>query len=97
MKITVNIEEVAQGAAYLKQKSSQYQQMIEQIYACMHQMQAVWHGSDHQAFINQLDQFRPHLQKLTNVIDEYAQYLSQSARLYQQVQEDRVAKARTLA
>ena len=97
MKISVNIEEVAQGAAYLKQKSCQYQQMIEQIYARMHQMQAVWHGSDHQAFINQLDQFRPHLQKLTNVIDEYAQYLSQSARLYQQLQEHRVAKARTLA
>ena len=36
MKISVNIEEVAQGAAYLKQKSSQYQQMIDQIYARMH-------------------------------------------------------------
>ena len=29
MKISVNIEEVAQGAAYLKQKSSQYQQKLE--------------------------------------------------------------------
>ena len=97
MKIMVNYEEVAQGASYLQQKSNDYQQMIEQIYARMHQMESIWQGSDHQAFISQLEQFRPQLQKLTGIIQEYSKYLYKSAAFYQQVQQDRVAKARTLA
>lgn len=97
MRITVNYEELAQGAGYLHQQSEEYHQMVHQIYSRMQQMQGIWQGSDHQAFISQLEQFRPQLEKLRDVIEAYSQYLFKSASLYQQVQQDRIAKARSLA
>lgn len=97
MKITVNYEEVAQMATCLQQKSEEYQQLVNQIYTRMQQMQGIWQGSDHQAFITQLEQFRPQLLKLKEVIEAYSSYLHRSASLYRQVQQDRIAKARMLA
>ena len=57
----------------------------------MQQMQSVWQGGDHQAFINQLEQFRPQLQKMVPIIEEYARFLLYCANEYQRLQQDRIA------
>lgn len=96
MQIKVNYEDVYQGSLDLKQKANSYQETITSMYAKMHQMQSVWQGSDNQAFINQLDNFKPQLDKMTEIIEQYASYLSSSAQSYRQIQNDRIAKARSL-
>ena len=96
MQITVNYQELAQGAHYLEQKSNDYQQVINQIYARMQQMQSVWKGQDHQAFIAQLEHFRPQLQKIVAIIETYAHFLLYCANEYQKLQQERIARARNL-
>ncbi len=96
MQISVNYQELAQSANYLHQKSNDYQQLLNQIYARMQQMQSVWQGGDHQAFVNQLEQFRPQLQKMVPIIEEYARFLLYCANEYQRLQQDRIARARNL-
>lgn len=97
MQLKVNYEEVYQGAIALKQKAIQYDETIQKIYTRMYEMQSVWQGSDNQAFINKLEHFKPQLKRMTQIIEEYSQYLNASAKNYQSLQQDRIAKARTLA
>lgn len=96
MRIKVNYEDVMQGANYLQNKANSYQICINSMYGKMHEMQVIWQGQDHLAFIEKLDQFEPQLKKMTQVIEAYAAYLKKSASLYQQLQQDRISKARNL-
>ena len=51
---------------------------------------------DHLAFQNQLEEFRPSLNEMYQVIQEYSNVLKQTASVYEQLQQDRVAQARLL-
>lgn len=96
MQIKVNYDEVYQGSLNIKQKAMQYDDIIQSIYARMHEMQSVWQGSDNQAFIQQLENFKPQLKRMTQIMEEYANYLAKSANSYKEIQNDRIAKARSL-
>lgn len=96
MQIKVNYDEVYQGSLNLKQKAAQYEDTIQNIYARMYEMQGIWQGSDNQAFIQQLENFKPQLKRMTQIIEEYANYLAKSATSYKEIQNDRIAKARCL-
>ena len=63
----------------------------------MYQMQSVWQGSDNQAFIDKLEQFKPQLNRMTEIIEQYALYLQKSADNYQALLQDRIMKAKNLA
>lgn len=97
MNINVNYDEVRAGSQFLKQKSADYDGTIQSIYARMHEMSAIWQGSDNQAFISQLESFQPQLNRMTEIINEYASYLQKSADAYEQMQQDRIQQARNLA
>lgn len=97
MQIRVNTDELAFCGEYLLSKSEEYEKVVMEIYARMQQLQSIWQGSDHQAFMQQLEQFRPQLIQLHNVMSAYAQYLYKSAMQYQQVQNERIVKVRSLA
>lgn len=97
MQIKVNYEEVYQGSLTLKQKATQYDEVIQRIYMRMHELQGVWQGSDNQVFIDKLEQFKPQLNRMTQIIEQYANYLQKSANTYQSIQQDRIMKARNLA
>lgn len=97
MRIQVNYEEVLQASNVLNQKGNQYEEIVNRIYSRMHEMQAIWQGSDNQAFISQLESFQPKLKEVKTVIDSYAAFLNASARQYQQLQQDRIQQARRLA
>ncbi|MDO4466324.1 MAG: WXG100 family type VII secretion target [Bacillota bacterium] len=97
MRIQVNYEEVLLASNVLVQKGNQYEEIVNRIYARMHEMQAVWQGSDNQAFISQLESFQPKLKEVKSVIDSYANFLSASAKQYQALQQERIQQARRLA
>lgn len=97
MQIRVDYEQVHQSASMIKQKAAQYDETIQKIYSRMHQMQSVWQGSDNQAFIDKLEQFKPQLNRMTEIIEQYALYLQKSADNYQALLQDRIMKAKNLA
>ena len=97
MQIKVDYDQVHQSALNIKQKAMQYEETIQKIYGRMHQMQSIWQGADNQAFIDKLEQFRPQLERMRDIIEQYGLYLQKSAENYQALQQDRIMKARTLA
>ena len=70
--------------------------MILNLYKKVEQMQSIWQGVDHLAFQNQLEEFRPTLNEMFQVILEYSNVLKQTASVYEQLQQDRVAQAKLL-
>ena len=80
----------------LKNKADSYNDLIQNLYKKVEQMQSIWQGVDHLAFQNQLEEFRPSLNEMYQVIQEYSNVLKQTASVYEQLQQDRVAQARLL-
>ena len=58
--------------------------------------QSIWQGVDHLAFQNQLEEFRPSLNEMYQVILEYSNVLKQTASVYEKLQQDRVQQAKLL-
>ena len=96
MKISVDYSEVYQASVYVKNKADSYNDLIQNLYKKVEQMQSIWQGVDHLAFQNQLEEFRPSLNEMYQVIQEYSNVLKQTASVYEQLQQDRVAQARLL-
>ena len=96
MKISVDYSEVYQASVYVKNKAEDYNDLILNLYKKVEQMQSIWQGVDHLAFQNQLEEFRPTLNEMFQVILEYSNVLKQTASVYEQLQQDRVAQAELL-
>lgn len=96
MKISVDCNEVYQASVYLNQKANDYGDLIKNLYMRIEQMQSIWQGVDHQQFQTQLEQFRPQLNTMQEVIMDYSNCLKQTASIYEQLQQDRVAQAKNL-
>lgn len=96
MKIQVDYSEVYQASIYVKKKAEDYYDLIQNLYKRVEQMQSIWQGADHLTFQNQLETFRPSLNEMHEVILEYSQVLKNTAAIYEQLQQDRVAQAKLL-
>lgn len=96
MKISVDYSEVYQASVYVKNKAEDYNDLILNLYKKVEQMQSIWQGVDHLAFQNQLEEFRPDLNEMFQIILEYSNVLKQTASVYEQLQQDRVAQAKLL-
>ena len=79
MKISVDYSEVYQASVYVKNKADSYNDLIQNLYKKVEQMQSIWQGVDHLAFQNQLEEFRPSLNEMYQVILEYSNVLKQTA------------------
>ena len=71
MKISVDYSEVYQASVYVKNKADSYNDLIQNLYKKVEQMQSIWQGVDHLAFQNRLEEFRPSLNEMYQVILEY--------------------------
>lgn len=97
MKIQVNMDEISHNAMYMKQKANEYEQTIQNIYTGMYQLQGVWQGKDNETFIRQLDSFRPQLQRLATLMEQYGHYLQTCANQYEELMAERSMAASRLA
>ena len=87
---------VYQASVYVKNKADSYNDLIQNLYKRVEQMQSIWQGVDHLAFQNQLEEFRPSLNEMYQVILEYSNVLKQTASVYEKLQQDRVQQAKLL-
>ena len=96
MKISVDYSEVYQASVYVKNKADSYNDLIQNLYEKGQHMPSIWHDVDHLAFQNQLEEFRPSLNEMYQVILEYSNVLKQTASVYEKLQQDRVQQAKLL-
>lgn len=96
IKIIVEPSQLDVSAQRIEEQCTQYERTYHQLYQCIDALQSGWQGSDNLAYVNQIQGFRKDFQQMNTLMRQYAQFLRQSAKSYRNVQEDRVAKARTL-
>lgn len=93
MLIQANSAGISQHAAMLTSQAGQCETLIRQIGRTMQDTSAVWQGSDASAFVSQAEAFQPQLLRLSTLMEQYAQALKQTAAVYDQLQQDRLAQA----
>ena len=98
MSIKINVEPhmLETCAQRMEEHCGEYEKTYRQMYQVMEGMSASWQGSDHMAYVNQIQGFQNDFIQMTRLLRQYIEFLGQSARAYRMAQEDRVAKARTL-
>lgn len=96
MLIKADYDHILQEGQNLQQQSQNCQSRIRQLTGTMEQTADIWQGEDAQTFISQARSLQPHLIRLTEIMNQYGEMLTQTARTYQQLQQHRAAQAARL-
>lgn len=74
-----------------------YQKQYNKLFSDVDAMGAAWQGRDNQAFVNQIKPFMQDFNKMTTLMQQYSQFLKDSAKAYQTTQNNIVSSAQKLA
>lgn len=95
--ILVTPEQLESAAGTIESLATDYQTQYTLLYSKTDDLASTWQGDDNIAFKNQIDGFKDDLQKMYNLMNQYADFLRKSAQAYRTTQENVVAQAKTLA
>lgn len=94
--IKVNPAQLNTAAAQIDALVAEYRKLYGKLYGDVGTMQAAWQGVDNQAFTTQIEGFRQDFDEMARLMDQYAQFLKQASKTYQEAQDNTVAGARRL-
>ncbi len=95
-KIKVNPAQLNTTAAQIDSAAGEYQKLSNKLFSDVGAMRAAWQGIDNQAFTSQIEGFKEDFQMMQQLMVEYANFLKQAAKTYEQTQQEIVAGARRL-
>lgn len=96
MRIQASYVDIRATAQTLQRQAAQFESLYTRMTSRMNELQAVWQGSDAQAFLSQMEGLRPKMTQLKTAVDSYSALLSSSAAAYEALQANRAASARML-
>ncbi len=97
MKIQVDVSRLKNVALMVKQCATDYEMDYRKFMSQVDQLSQSWKGKDNIAFTEQIKGFQDDFVKMKNVLDEYANYLQTCAKAYQELQNDRILRAKQLS
>ena len=95
-RIAVNPAQLNSTAAKVDSAAGEYRKLYNKLYSDVGAMRSAWQGVDNQAFTTQIDGFKQDFDQMAKLMDQYSAFLKQSAKTYQQAQDDTVSAARRL-
>ncbi len=95
-KIVVSTDDLDRAAKEVASKASDYEQNYNALYNLVNDLKSAWAGTDNNAYTDQINGFKNDFQKMKQLMDEYSEFLSNTAATYRQTQEEIAAKAKTL-
>ncbi len=93
MNLSVNMETVRQMGKTVMDQSAEYNSEIANIYSVIDTVKEVWQGTDSSSYTSQVEGYRQNMEALGKVIEQYAQFLLNTADTYQKLQDDITANA----
>lgn len=96
MKIIVSPECLRRTSAIISQEAEAYKNDYDEMYQEVEALASFWQGADNQAFASQIQGFLPELNQMYQLMQQYSNFLNQSAQVYEQVQNETIAYARKL-
>lgn len=94
--IVVNPAKLSSTSNSITSQANDYERQYKQLFSEVDGMGAAWQGADNLAFVNQIKGFMDDFQKMTALMRQYSEFLSQSAKTYTQAQNDTVSAAKRL-
>jgi WXG100 family type VII secretion target len=94
--IKVSPSQLNTTATQIDSEAAEYRKLYTKLYSEVGAMKAAWQGVDNLAFTNQIEGFRQDFDEMAKLVEQYSQFLKQSAKTYQQAQDNTVAGARRL-
>ncbi|MDE6196095.1 MAG: WXG100 family type VII secretion target [Erysipelotrichaceae bacterium] len=98
MSITIMVDPslLEQCASNVEKQTLEYEKNYHQLYRLVEQMQNVWSGKDHLAYIHQIQNFSNDFVKMHHIMQQYISFLRFSANAYKSTQEERMLQAKRL-
>lgn len=97
VKITFDVNRMRASANLIKDHANKYETHYKTLMNQVDELSTTWKGSDNLAFSKQIKAFNDDFIKMRQVLLEYANYLQSCANAYQELVNDRVAKANQLS
>ena len=86
--LRANYQEMAGIAGTVTNLSEQYRTCVNDVYKVVESLANDWKGTDNVTYINQVKSYQEDLNSLGVVIENYAKFLSKTAEVIQNTQEE---------
>jgi len=87
-KIAVDPAKLEASAQKVDSQAQEYTKLYQQLYSEVDAMGASWQGADNQAYVSQIKGFQDDFQNIVKQLNQYAEFLRQSAKAYRTTQEN---------
>lgn len=94
--IKVTPKELNDAALKITNLAAEYKGQYDSLYEVTSNMASSWSGEDNTAFVNQIAGFKDDFEKMRKMMDNYAEFLTNSAKAYSDTQSATVTEARKL-
>lgn len=95
--IAVTPERLEAVAAKIESMASDYKTQYQSLYSETDALQATYKGEDSQKFHDQIEGFKPDLEKMMQLMNQYAEFLRTSAKSYRETMNANMERAARLA
>lgn len=96
-KIEVDPEVLRATAKKIDKQVEGYKKVYTSLFSEVDGLAKAWKGEDNLAYTNQVDGFRDDFEMMTAKIEEYSNFLKDSATKYENTQKDIIAGAKKLS
>ncbi len=95
-KIEVTPDLLVSAAGAIENLASQYKDQYTRLYSETNAMASTWSGKDNLAYTDQIAGFKDDFEKMYALMNRYATFLRDSAKMYRDTQDAVVTEARRL-
>ncbi len=95
-KIEVTPEQLVSAAGAIENLAAQYKDQYTRLYSETNAMASTWSGKDNLAYTEQIAGFKDDFEKMYNLMNRYADFLRESAKMYRETQDAVTSEARKL-
>lgn len=87
-RIIVDPSRLESTASSIESSNSDYQRIYSSLYSEVDKMASVWQGKDNTAFTEKIKAYQDDFRQISLILDEYANFLRNSARAYRETQDE---------
>lgn len=86
--LRASYQEMEAISSSMNSLAEEYSACVEDVYKTIDSLENDWKGNDNVSFINAAKSYQPDLKALGDIITQYATFLSKSAQVVRETQED---------
>lgn len=93
MNLSVNMDMVKQMGLNVQEQAAEYGKEVANIYSEIDDLKNNWQGADSEKYAEQVYSYKESIEALGKVIEQYGQFLLNTAQTYSKLQEDIASNA----